>query len=401
VSEPFLPYGRQDVTEDDIAAVAQALREPLITQGPHVESFEAAFAEQTGARHAVAFANGTGALHGAAAAAGLGPADRMPTTPLSFVASSNCAIFVGARPSFHDVEWASANLDISSAVAEGAFDGAKACVVVSLAGLPANLEPLQELRRERGLIVIEDACHALGGSRGGRPIGGGGYADMSCFSLHPVKSMTTGEGGVVTTDDDGLAEKLRTFRTHGMVRAADSGGPLRGPWHYDVASLGFNYRITDFQCALGESQLQRLPQFVEQRNRLADRYHEQLDGTPGLTMPARAADGDVHGYHLFVVRFDEGPERRRFMAERLREAGIGTQLHYIPIYHHSSYASLGFGAEDAARCPNAERYYETALSLPMYPGLSNADVERVGAEVQRLLAEPVAVTTSSSDVPSS
>jgi dTDP-4-amino-4,6-dideoxygalactose transaminase len=390
VSQRFLPYGRQEITDDDVAAVVEALRGPLITQGPHVDAFEEAFAEQTGAKHAIAFANGTGALHAAAAAAGLGPGDRMPTTPLSFVASSNCAVFVGARPSFHDVEWATANLDTAAAVAAGAFDDAKACVVVSLAGLPADLAPLQELRRERDLIVIEDACHALGGSRGGKPIGGDGQADMAVFSLHPVKSMTTGEGGVVTTDDPGLADKLRTFRTHGMVRAADTGGPLKGPWHYDVASLGFNYRITDFQCALGESQLLRLPQYVEERNRVAARYHDQLDGTPGLTMPARAADGDVHGYHLFVVRFDEGPERRRFMAEGLREAGIGTQLHYIPIYHHSLYRELGFGPEVDARCPNAERYYETALSLPMFPALTDADVERVGAEIQRLLEQPIA-----------
>jgi dTDP-4-amino-4,6-dideoxygalactose transaminase len=314
----------------------------------------------------------------------------MPTTPLSFVASSNCALFVGARPSFHDVDWATANLDTAAAVEAGAFAGAKACVVVSLTGLPADLAPLQPLRRDHGLIVIEDACHALGGSRGGKPIGGDGQADMAVFSLHPVKAMTTGEGGVVTTADEGLAAKLRTFRTHGMVRAAETGGPLPGPWHYDVASLGFNYRITDFQCALGESQLLRLPHYVEERNRVADRYHTLLDGTPGLTLPARAADGDVHGYHLFVVRFDEGPERRRFMADRLREAGIGTQLHYIPIYHHSLYRELGFGAETAASCPNAERYYATALSLPMYPGLSDADVERVGAELCRWLEEPLA-----------
>ena len=231
--------------------------------------------------------------------------------------------------------------------------------------------------------------HALGGRRGGKPIGGDGQADMYCFSLHPVKAMTTGEGGVVTTDDDRLADKLRTFRTHGIVRAAASGGPLKGPWHYDIGSLGFNYRLTDFQCALGESQLLRLSQFVEERNRVAARYHEQLEGTPGLTLPARAEDGDVHGYHLFVVRFDEGPERRRFMADRLRAAGIGTQLHYIPIYHHSLYRRLGFGPETALHCPNTERYYETALSLPMYPALTDADVERVGAEIQRLLEERV------------
>ena len=386
MSARFLPYGRQEISEDDIAGVAAALREPLITQGPHVEAFEAAFAAAVGARHAVAFANGTGALHAAASTAGLGPGDVAPTTPLSFVASSNCMVFVGAGPRFYDIDIETYNLDVPSAIAAGGFEGVRATVVVSLAGLPADLEPLQDLRRERGLIVIEDACHALGGRRAGRPIGGDGQADMYCFSLHPVKAMTTGEGGVVTTESDELAEKLRGFRTHGIVRAADGGGPLRGPWHYDVASLGFNYRITDFQCALGERQLHRLPEFVAARNRVADRYHQALEGTPGLTLPARARPADVHGYHLFVVRFEEGPTRRLAVAEGLREAGIGTQLHYIPIYHHSLYRAFGYGDVDSSRCPNTERYYSTALSLPMFPGLTDADVERVAGEVRRLLA---------------
>jgi perosamine synthetase len=386
MSQPFLPYGRQDVSEEDIAAVVRALRAPLITQGPHVEAFEAAFAASTGARHAVAFANGTAALHGAASAAGLATGDVAPTTPLSFVASSNCLLFVGARAQFHDIDHETCNLDVPRAVADGAFEDAKATVVVSLSGLPADLTGLQDLRRERGLVVIEDACHALGGRRGDRPIGGDGQADMYCFSLHPVKAMTTGEGGVVTTESDALAQRLRTFRTHGMVRAADTGGPLRGPWHYDVATLGFNYRITDFQCALGQHQLERLPEFIARRNHIAERYHELLEGTPELTLPARARPGDLHGYHLFVVRFDEGPARRLAMAQGLRAAGIGTQLHYIPIYHHSLYRELGHGAADAARCPNAERYYETALSLPMYPGLTDPDVERVAGDVRRLLA---------------
>jgi perosamine synthetase len=386
VSDPFLPYGRQQISDDDIAAVAAALHEPLITQGPHVDAFESAFASATDARHAVVFANGTAALHGAAAAAGLSAGDVMPTTPLSFVASSNCALFVGARPSFHDVDGHTCNLDLPAAVAAGAFRGAKAAMVVSLSGLPADLAPLQALRRDEGLIVIEDACHALGGSRAGKPIGGDGFADMYCFSLHPVKAMTTGEGGVVTTDSDRLADKLRTFRTHGIVRGADTGGPLAGPWHYDVVSLGFNYRITDFQCALGMRQLERLPEFIARRNEIADRYHDRLADAPGLTLPARAQPDDVHGYHLFVVRFDDGPERRLAMAHGLREAGVGTQLHYIPIYHHSLYKSLGYGAADAARCPNTERYYATALSLPMFVGMTDADVDRVAREIRSLLA---------------
>jgi UDP-4-amino-4,6-dideoxy-N-acetyl-beta-L-altrosamine transaminase len=383
----FLPYGRQEIGEEDIAAVVAALRDPMITQGPRVDSFEAAFAEATGARHAVAFANGTAALHGAAAAAGLGPGDEVLTTPLSFVASSNCALFVGARPVFADVGARTANLDLERALANGAGAGAKACVAVSLTGLPIDLEPLQE-RRRAGMVVIEDAAHALGGRRPSGPVGGDGLADMSVFSLHPVKAVTSGEGGVVTTEDDELADRLRTFRTHGIRRRSDPDDVLAGGWHYDIDSLGFNYRITDFQCALGESQLGRLETFVAERNRVAAAYREALAGLEGVALPAEPPPGGLHAYHLFVVRFSEGAARRRQVYDGLRAAGIGTQLHYIPIYRHGLYRSLGYG-DEAARCPNAEAYYREALSLPIFPAMRDADVERVAAELARLLEQPV------------
>jgi len=382
----FLPYGRQDITDEDVAAVADALRRPLITQGPLVEEFEAAFAEAVGARHAIAFANGTGALHAAAAAAGLGPGDEMLTTPVSFVASSNCALFVGARPRFSDIS-ATGNIDLVAAVASGAADGARACVAVSLAGLPVDLKPLRHAR-EAGLVTIEDGCHALGGRRGGLPIGGGDAADMTTFSLHPVKSMTTGEGGMVTTDREDLATALREFRTHGIRRpeTVDT-DVLRGPWHYDVATLGFNYRLTDFQCALGLSQLRRLPVFVEERNRVAAHYRDLLHDVEGITLPAEPQGDDVHGYHLFVVRFPEGACRRRQVALGLREAGIGTQLHYIPIYRHSVYRERGY-TDKEQRLPEAERYYHEALSLPMFPAMRDSDVDRVVGELKRLLSAP-------------
>lgn len=385
----FLPYGRQDITDEDVAAVADALRRPLITQGPLVEEFEAAFAEAVGARHAIAFANGTGALHAAAAAAGLGPGDEMLTTPVSFVASSNCALFVGARPRFADVDHASANVDLQAAVADGAAQGAKAAVAVSLAGLPIGMEPLEPARAD-GMIVIEDACHALGGRRGDRPVGGAGGADLTTFSLHPVKAMTTGEGGMVTTERDDLAEKLREFRTHGIRRPQAPGDDiLQGPWHYDVATLGFNYRLTDFQCALGLRQLERLPVYVYERNRVAARYRELLREVEGVTPLAAAAGDDLHAYHLFVVRFAEGAERRRQVALGLRQAGIGTQLHYIPIYRHTVYRERGYEGEEE-RMPEAERYYREALTLPLFPAMRDADVDRVVGEIERLLAEPVA-----------
>ena len=383
MTRAFLPYGRQTLDEADIEAVVATLREPMITQGPRVDAFEAEIAEHVGAEHAIAFSSGTAALHGAAAAAGLGPGDEVLTTPLSFVASANCALFVGARPRFADVDTETNNLDAAAAIASGAADGVKACVPVSLTGLPADLEPLQALR-EQGVLVIEDACHALGARRHGRPVGGDGLADMHVFSTHPVKAITTGEGGVVVTGDDELADRLRVFRTHGIRRGGGK-GVLGGGWHYDVESLGFNYRITDFQCALGQSQLRNLEAFVSRRNEIAAAYREALAGMDGIALPAEAPEGARHAYHLFVVRFTEGPERRRAVYDGLREKGIGTQLHYIPIYRHSLYRSLGYG-DEPERFPNTERYYEQALSLPMFPGMGPADVRRVADALAAELA---------------
>lgn len=385
----FLPYGRQTIDDGDVAVVAEALRAELITQGPRVAAFEQAFADACGAGHAVAFANGTAALHAAAVACEIGPGDVALTTPISFVASSNCILYAGGHPMFGDIDPATLNLDVARARPTAMVERVKAVVVVSLAGLPADLSPLQPLR-DQGIGVIEDACHALGARRGGRPVGGGGMADVSVFSLHPVKAITTGEGGVATTDDGALAERLRTFRTHGIVREHDGcQDPLRGPWHYDVRELGFNYRITDFQCALGVSQLQRLDEFISQRNRVAADYRDMLSGAPGLTLPPGAADDDaLHAYHLFIVRFTEGARRRRLAYERLREAGIGTQLHYIPIYRHTLYRSLGYGGLEEAM-PEAERYYAGALSLPIFPGMSTADVGRVAAVLKDALNEPL------------
>ncbi len=406
----FLPYGRQTITPADIDAVAAALAQPMITQGPTVARFEQAFAEYVQARHAVAFANGTAALHAAAAAAGLRAGDRVLTTPISFVASANCALFVGARPVFGDIDPHTANLDLAAAAAAtaatstttsttsttstttitasvapaGALGGVTACVAVSLAGLPVDLRPLQEARRS-GLVVIEDGAHALGAVREGRPVGAG-LADMTAFSLHPVKAITSGEGGMVTTDDDGLAEHLASFRSHGIRRAEPSDDPMLGGWHYEIEALGFNYRITDFQCALGLSQLTHLEQFILARNEIAQRYHEALSPLAGLTLPAPARAGERHAYHLFVVRFPEGARRRRLVYDALRAEGIGTQLHYIPIPALSLYRGLGYGM---AGLPEAQAYWEQALSLPMFPGMTHEDVSRVAGALGRALQRPL------------
>lgn len=384
----FLPYGRQEISESDVEAVAAILRTPMITQGPRVEAFEEAFAAHVDARHAVAFSSGTGALHAAACAAGLGPGDEMLTTPVSFIASANCALFAGARPRFADID-ATGNLDTRAAVRDTA-DGVKAVCAVSLAGLPVDLEPLQQLR-EQGVILIEDGCHALGGHRASGMVGCGSRADMTAFSLHPVKSMTTGEGGMVTTDRGDLAGAMRAFRTHGMARRTDPSDPMLGGWHYDIDTLGFNYRITDFQCALGLSQLERLDGWLTERHRVAAAYRDALADIDGLTLPAEARMAERHGLHLFVVRFTEGAERRRFMFDRLRDAGIGTQLHYIPIPCHGVYRDLGYDPT-LAHLPEARAYYEQALSLPMFPAMTEADVDRVSSELRRLMATPVSTS---------
>jgi perosamine synthetase len=381
----FLPYGRQTIDEADIEAVSSVLADPLITQGPRVESFERAFAKYVGTRHAVAFANGTAALHAATHAAGLGPGDELLTTPLSFVASANCALFVGARPLFWDIEADSANLDLPGALEAGLATRAKACVAVSMAGLPIDLAPLRSARGE-GLVVIEDASHALGAVRDGRPLGGDGVADMTTYSFHPVKAITSGEGGMVSTERDELADALRAFRSHGIHRRAHGEDVMRGGWHYDIDSLGFNYRITDFQCALGEHQLARLDELIAARNRIAERYRESLEGIEELGLPARAPADGRHAYHLFVVRFREGAARRRAAFDHLRARGIGVQLHYIPIPVHGLYRSLGYTMEGLKA---TQAYYEQALSLPIFPTMSEADVARVAGELRRALELPL------------
>jgi UDP-4-amino-4,6-dideoxy-N-acetyl-beta-L-altrosamine transaminase len=381
MSRAFLPYGRQQISESDIAAVATALRGDLITQGETVAEFERQFADYVGARHAVAFANGTAALHGAAHAAGMGPGDELLTTPVSFVASANCALYMGATVRFVDIDPDTWNLDPERVAAQRS-KRTRAVVAVSLAGLPIDLRPFQDLRD--GAILIEDGCHALGGHRNRVRVGGPGGADMTTFSLHPVKAMTTGEGGMVTTENDDLATRLRSFRTHGIAREELQPSPEEGSWYYEMRELGFNYRLTDFQCALGLSQLQCLDEWIEARNEIAGWYRELLAEDSRLALSPSAPHGSLHAYHLFVVRILAGPSVRRAVFEGLRAAGIGVQVHYIPIYRFPYYRdTLGYPQDT---CPHAEDYYASAISLPMYPSLGRKDVERVVAELRRLLS---------------
>lgn len=363
MTQPHIPYGKQSVDEDDIAAVVEVLRGDWLTQGPTVTAFEQAVADRVEARHAVAFANGTAALHGAAAAAGLGLGDLVVTSPLTFMASANCARYMGADVGLVDIEAETLNLDPGAVPAR-----ADALVAVHYAGLPVDLRRLEVRPR----VVIEDAAHALGASTPDGPVGNCSRSDMCTFSFHPVKPVTTGEGGLVTTNDDELATRLRRFRSHDIVAS-----PERGSWAYEISGLGFNYRITDIQAALGLSQMSKLDSFVARRNELADRYRTLLCDLP-LTLPPAAPAGFTHGYHLFVIRVDD----RRAVFDGLRGTGIGVQVHYVPIHHHPISADIGVGPGDLAVC-DAE--YEKLISLPLYPSLTETDQDRVVSTLAEIL----------------
>jgi perosamine synthetase len=358
-----IPYGRQLVEADDVAAVVDVLGGDWLTGGPRIDDFERALCAHTGAAHAVAFGNGTAALHGALAAAGIGAGDRVLTSPLSFVASANCARFVGASADFVDIDPKTLNLDPAAVAA------CDALVAVHYAGLPVDLEALPVRPR----VLVEDAAHALGASTPDGPVGNCARSDMCTFSFHPVKAITTGEGGAVTTNSDELADALRRFRSHGTVPRPELGG-----WYYDVAALGYNYRITDLQAALGVSQIAKLERFVTRRNELARRYHDLLAPLP-VDLPPTAPPGVRHAYHLFAVRVPN----RRAVYDAMHAAGIGVQVHYVPIYKHSLYAD---GGRSGADFPETERAYAGLLSLPMYPALTEADQDRVVEVLGRCLA---------------
>ena len=353
----MIPYGRQSVDEDDIAAIVEVLRGDWLTQGPAIERFEHSVAEYVGARHAIAFSSGTAALHATCAAAGLGPGDTVVTSPLTFMASANCARYVGATPALVDIDPKTWNLDLAQTP-----PGTAAVVAVHYAGLPVDLANAGWTERPR--VVIEDAAHALGAMTPDGPVGNCAHSDMCCFSFHPVKPITTGEGGMVTTNDDDLAERLRRFRTHGIVRM-----PERGGWYYEIGEVGFNYRMTDIQAALGVSQMAKLDHFIERRNEIADRYREQLAGLPAELPPA-APNGFRHGYHLFPVVV---PNRRETY-DRLRESGIATQVHYVPVHHHPVSGDIGMKPGDLPVC---DRVYAGLLSLPIFPALTDEDVDTV------------------------
>lgn len=361
-SVPPIPYGRQTIDDDDIEAVTSVLRGDYLTTGPAVTEFEEAIARRVDARHAVAFSNATAGLHGCTAAAGLGDGDLLATSALTFVASANCGRYVGADVELVDIDPDTLNIDVDRVP-----EAADALVAVHFAGLPVDLSQLS--RRPR--IVIEDAAQALGAWTPDGPVGNCARSDMTCFSFHPVKPVTTGEGGVVTTNSDDLAEKLRRFRSHGTRPV-----PERGGWYYEVLDEGFNYRLTDIQAALGTSQLRKLDGFIERRQELARRYDEALADLPILTAP-RAPDGWGHGYHLYTIR----TPKRREVYDLLRDRGIYTQVHYVPVHHHPRFEYLD------AELPATDAAYDQILTLPLFPTLTDADQDRVVRELTAVLVE--------------
>ncbi|MBB6692222.1 UDP-4-amino-4,6-dideoxy-N-acetyl-beta-L-altrosamine transaminase [Cohnella xylanilytica] len=368
----MLPYGSQWLDDEDREAVMKVLRGDFITQGPAIAAFEQAIAEHVGARYAVAFSNGTAALHGACFAAGIGPGDEVITSPITFLASSNCVLYQGGKPVFADIDPHTYNID-PDRVEERITSRTRAIIPVDFTGQPAEMDRIMALAEKHNLVVIEDAAHSLGASYKGRKVGS--IAHMTMFSFHPVKHITTGEGGMIVTDDEEYYRKLLLFRNHGMTRNPEELERNDGPWYYEMHALGFNYRMTDLQAALGSSQLRKLDRFVQQRRDIARTYNEAFEGIPGLVMPKQHPDADS-SWHLYVLRWETENFRatRREIFEGLRAQNIGVNVHYIPVYRQPYYKGLGYSAEG---CPNAEQYYETAISLPIFPRMTADDVRDV------------------------
>lgn len=383
---PVIPYGHQDINEDDIAAVTRVLRSDWLTQGPAIAEFERVVAGYCGVKHAVAVCNATGALHIACLAAGLGPGDELWTSPNTFVASANCGLYAGATVDFVDIEPRTYNLDPAQLEAKlaKAERAPKVVVPVHFSGQSCDMRAIGKLKSKHGFTVIEDASHAIGAEYGGKPVGSCEFSDMTVLSFHPVKIVTTGEGGMVLTNSDALHAKLLRLRTHGISRnPAELPGEFDGPWYYGQIDLGYNYRITDLQAALGTNQMKRLEEFVRVRRDIARRYDEALRDLP-LVLPWQSAEGKS-AYHLYVVKLDTSrtQKSRRAVFEALRAAGIGVNVHYIPVHRQPYYARLGF---KPGMFPEAERYYAQALSLPMFPGLSEKDQKRVVEALRAALA---------------
>lgn len=380
----MIPYGRQSISQADIDAVVETLHSDFLTQGPAVPRFEERTAAYCGAKHARAVSSATAALHVACLALEVGPGDRVWTSPITFVASANCALYCGAEVDFVDIDPRTYCMSVERladklAQADAAGRLPKVVIPVHLAGQSCEMAEIAKLAERYGFRIIEDASHAVGARYKQQPVGACEYSDIAVFSFHPVKIITTGEGGMALTNDPELAQRMALYRTHGVTReAAEFEQPAGGGWYYEQQALGFNYRMTDIAAALGASQFERLDEFVARRRALAARYDELFGNAP-LRRPWQHPDTQS-SWHLYIVRVDAGAHRSAH--DQLRERGIGVNLHYIPVYLQPFYRRLGF---QPGLCPEAELYYAEAITLPLYPALRDEEQEQVVASVKAVL----------------
>ncbi|HLW95385.1 MAG TPA: UDP-4-amino-4,6-dideoxy-N-acetyl-beta-L-altrosamine transaminase [Solirubrobacteraceae bacterium] len=374
-----IPYGRQTIDNDDVDAAVAVLRGDWLTTGPAVRAFEEAVMEACDVPYAVAYSSGTAALHGAAFAAGIGPGDELVTSAITFAASGNCAAYVGATPRFADIDPATWNVSVAT-VAAATSDRTRALIPVHFTGLPA---PIRQLRAAHpDLVLIEDAAHAIGARQADEPVGACRHSDMAVLSFHPVKTVTSAEGGMVTTRDAECFRRLLEFRTHGMTRDPARLERDEGGWYMEQQALGYNYRLSDVHSALGVSQMRKLERFIERRNAIAARYRELLGDLEQIELAPEPPPGERHGRHLYVIRHRGGAAARRRLYDGLHDRGILVQVHYLPVYLHPWYRDT-YGYQPGL-CPAAEEYYAGCLSLPCYPALSDEQQDSVVEAVREL-----------------
>ena len=374
----MIPYGKQTIEQDDIQAVVDVLKSDFLTTGPKIAEFEQTVADYVGAKYAVAISNGTSALHAACFAAGIGPGDEVITTPLTFAASANCVLYCGGTPVFADVDPKTYNIDPED-IRRKITDRTKAIIAVHLAGQPCDMDAIHSIAREHGLIVIEDGAHALGSVYKGKKVGS--MSDMTTFSFHPVKPITTGEGGMIVTDNEEFYKKMVLFRSHGITRDDSMMTRNDGPWFYQQFDLGYNYRITDIQCALGCSQMKKLDRFLARRKEIVARYNEAFADCDNIITPYQLSDTES-GWHLYIVQVKNCDRRQVF--EGMREKGIGVNVHYIPVYMHPYYQEHGY---ENVHCANADEIYSHIISLPLYPGLTSEQQDYVIDTLKSLCEE--------------
>lgn len=356
----FISYGRQSLDEEDIQAVIDTLRSPNLTQGPTIAEFERAIADYVGTKYAIAFCNGTAALHGACYAAGIGEGDEVITSPITFAASANCVRYMGGTVIFADIDAQTYNIDPNE-IRKNITPQTKAIIPVDFTGQPVDIDEIMGIAKEHNLVVIEDGAHSLGATYKGRKVGA--TADMTMFSFHPVKPITTAEGGIIVTDNEAYYKKLLNFRSHGIEQVPYS--HEKGGWYYEMTDIGYNYRMTDLQAALGVSQLKKLEKFIAKRQEIAKQYNEAFKNVEGIKIPQQLADTGS-GWHLYMIQLEYANRKEVFDA--MRSANIGVHVHYIPVYWHPYYRDLGY---ERGLCPVAEAWYERALTLPLHPNVTN------------------------------